>query len=110
MTDVPQGGPGADSLSEDQKNYQNMLQAAVQGPIPKTYVNGFGIFYTPSDISLVLLLHNQPFQALAMSYTTAKSLVVDLTRAVNAIEASTNQTIKTIAEISEEFRNKHPGP
>jgi hypothetical protein len=98
MTDQSQA---AISLQDEQRRQlEQLIQGALLGPAPKFYINGFGFAQTPSDLSMILQLHNQAVGVVNMSYPTAKSLLVDLTNILERYEKSTGETLKTLAELN----------
>jgi hypothetical protein len=87
-----------------------MVQAALRGPgLPRFYANSFAIAQTSSDISVVMLLNDQPVGILSMSYISAKSLGVDLGGALEQIEVAIKQKIPTINETTEALRKRYGG-
>jgi hypothetical protein len=100
MTDHP-AEPAAVSLQDEQRRqHEQIIQGAILGPAPKFYINGYGFAQTAADLSVVLQLHSQPIGVVNMSYTTAKSLLVDLTTILEKFEKSTGDKIKTFAELN----------
>jgi hypothetical protein len=82
-----------------QQQTAQIMQAALRGGLPQFYANGFGIAQTATDVSLVLLTNGNPTGVLSISYTTAKTLLSDLDRALKNFERATNSSLKTAAEL-----------
>ena len=82
---------------------EQIIQGALLGPVPKIYINGFGFAQTASDVSVILMLHQQAAAVLNMSYVTAKSLSGDLSQIIAKYEEATQQPIKTFAELNPEL-------
>jgi hypothetical protein len=98
MTDQP--AAQAQQPEEMRRQQEQLVQGALLGPVPKIYMNGFAFAQTASDISVVTLLHNQPLAVLTMSYTTAKSLLSDLSQVLTKYEEAVEQPIKTFVELN----------
>jgi hypothetical protein len=97
----------ADDVDKDEqavRQQQELLQAALRGPMPKFYANSFALVQGSSDLGLLLLLNNQPVGTVNMSYISAKSLLVDLSQVIDRIEKATGQTLKTMNEINSDFK------
>jgi hypothetical protein len=100
MTDQVEG-QAPQAQEEHRRQLEQLVQGALLGPTQKFYVNGFAFAQTGSDVSLVIMLHNQPTAAITMSYVTAKSILVDLTQILAKYEEATEQQIKTFAELNQ---------
>jgi hypothetical protein len=88
-------------VSELQAQQQmQVVQLALQGGVPRLYANQFAIAQSASDIALVILTNGAPTGVLNLSYITAKSLLHDLSSAVDSYEKVTKRKVKTIDEIS----------
>lgn len=84
---------------------QQALLNALHSAIPTIYANGFGIATSASDLSVVLMLNNNPVALLSLSLISAKTLSADLARAVEAFQKATKLEVKTIQEITQELKN-----
>lgn len=84
---------------------QQVLLNAVRGQVPGIYANGFGIIGSASDLTVVLMLNNNPVAALSLSHISAKSLRNDLSKAIDQFEKATKQEIKTIPETAEQLKS-----
>jgi hypothetical protein len=100
MADEPTGPAAPPPQDEQRRQMEQLIQGAILGPVPKFYANGVGIAQTASDISLVLLMHNQPIGVVTMSYVTMKSIWSDLSPVLEAFEKATGQKIQTISEVN----------
>lgn len=100
-TSAPVPTPNQD---EERERQARLIQTALNSPIPKFYANSFGLAQSSSDLSLVLLLNNQPVGTINMSYITAKSLVHDLNGLINSIEKAAKQEIQTIGQMTEHLQ------
>jgi hypothetical protein len=78
-----------------------MLLNALHGQVPGLYANGFGIVGSASDLTVVLMVNNNPVAYLSLSHITAKSLGEDLAKAVIQFEQATKEQIKSIRELTE---------
>lgn len=86
--------------SEEIQQIEQMISAAVHDPaVPKLYVNGFHLGQTASDIFVVMLLAGKPAGVQYMSFTAAKTLMMNLQQVVGNIEAKTGQPILTMDEV-----------
>ncbi|MCA1654553.1 MAG: hypothetical protein ABR588_00390 [Sphingomicrobium sp.] len=70
-------------------------QLTLAQPIPQVYFNGFQLGLSNADISLVLLLDNQPILKMNMSYTVGKTVLVKLQDMVALLESTTGREIMT---------------
>ncbi len=86
-----------------------MMQSALNAPVPRIYANGFMVGQTATDMSVVLLANAMPSGILHMSYGSAKSLVGDLLQAIKSFEEATKQPVLTIKEAGDAM-NKAKGP
>jgi hypothetical protein len=64
------------------------------------YFNGFELNGTLSDFGIVLMYDGQPQVKLALSFTTAKSLLRNLEQAVESFETLTKQQLLTMDDVS----------
>jgi hypothetical protein len=100
----------APDIKAQQAAQQAQLQAFMRSPVPRIYANGFGVAQSASDISVVLLHNNFPAGMLSMSFISAKSLVNDLQKTIEGIEATLKQSIPTINEVTEQFEKNFGKP
>ena len=91
----------AEALDEAAQEAQ--MNALMRAPMPRIYANGFGMAQSASDITVVMLHNNNPTAMVSMSFISAKSLLVDLEKALEGIETALKQKIPTISEIAEEM-------
>ena len=81
---------------------QLAIVSAIQDPdIPKTYINGFNLAHSGTDMFLALSLSGKIFQVLFMSFNTAKTLAVNLQETITKFEQAIGQPLLTMAEIQE---------
>jgi hypothetical protein len=85
---------------QSQEEQQAIALAALRAPVPRLYSNGFMTAQTASDIALILLQNGSPSAILNLSYISAKSLILELQRAVESFETTVGQRLMTIEEIS----------
>lgn len=69
--------------------------------IPAVYVNGFTVGFTLSEINVIMLLNDQPFQLVNMSFSTAKTLMEYLKNSLDNYEAKTHQKVLSMEEVRE---------
>lgn len=67
--------------------------------LPHFYCNAFSIAFTLSDVCLELGKTGVTEQRLYMSFTTAKSLMMNLQSAFDSFESKTNQKIMIMEEV-----------
>ena len=87
----------------DEAAQEAQMAAFMRAPMARIYANGFGIVQSASDISVVMLHNNNPAAMVSMSFISAKSLLLDLGKALEGIEAALKQPIPTITEVAEEM-------
>ena len=80
---------------------QQLLMSALGLPIARIYVNGFTIAQSYSDVALVAQTNGSPSAIINMSFTTAKSLAVELTQLVQRFETMTKHEIMTISDVAQ---------
>jgi hypothetical protein len=68
-------------------------------PIPKLYINGFGVGISYSDIYIMAQTAGEPTAFIMLSFTTAKTLAQELGKVVAEFEEKTNQDLLTMADI-----------
>jgi len=101
MTDQTAGqGTAVPQQEEQRRQIEQLIQGALLGPVPKLYINGFGFAQTPADLAMIMTAHNQAIAVVNMSYTVAKSLMVDLKTIIEKFEVATGERIKTLAEMN----------
>ena len=80
---------------------------AVGSPsVPKIYANGFIIGQSTTDISVVLQTNGSVSAVINVSFTTAKSLAIELDKAIKSFEQITRQKLLTIEEITTAMQTK----
>ena len=72
--------------------------------VPFYYFNGFELGASLSDFSLMLMVDGQPQSRLSLSFTTAKSLVAQLSEAVEYFEKATDQKLLTMSDVEAAFK------
>jgi hypothetical protein len=88
--------PDADAVAQAQ-----LMGAAFRNPmVPKLYGNLMVIGQSASDVSIIVATNGVPNAVVSMSYITAKSLIDDLSTAVEAVEKATGSAIPSIREIT----------
>ena len=70
------------------------------------YANGVMVGHTASDIAIILLRNGINDAVLNISFTTAKSLVGELQKAIKRIEEKTGHEIMTIQYIKEKMEEE----
>jgi hypothetical protein len=85
------------------KDEQGASQNSSGSSINFLYFNGFDLSTSLSDMGMLLMIDGQPQVRLAMSFTTAKTLAVNLSQAVEAFENSTNHQVMTMDDVRENF-------
>lgn len=85
---------------------EEIINNALKDPnLPKLYFNGFLTGHSNSDMLLLLLQNGIPSSAVNMSFTTAKSLYLELGKLISQFEASTNHTIMTVNDVESFMKN-----
>lgn len=88
----------------DQEEVQARAQAPYPAaPIPFIYFNGFELNGTLSDFGLMLLYDGQPQAKTALSFTTAKTLLVQLKGAIDAFEKATKQSLLIMDDVGRAY-------
>lgn len=82
---------------------ERMKSALESKEVTQIAANTFTSAYGNSDIIVLLERNGSPVAILNLSYTLAKSLAIDLSNTVAAIENGVGQAIPTMNEI-EQFR------
>jgi hypothetical protein len=77
-----------------------VLQAALNSPLPRFYVNSFINASSPVDILTVFQCNNQHVFIVNLSYTVAKTLANTLGNLVRDYEARHNLTIPVVGMAS----------
>jgi hypothetical protein len=89
--------------SPEQVAQEAQMNALMRAPVSRIYANGFGLIQTASDLTVVMLHNNNPAAMVSMSFISAKSLLVDLEKAVSDIEAILKHPLPTIGELVDEI-------
>lgn len=101
MSDQPKTAATSPTAPSPQPaSSDRQMQALIRAPVTKLYANGIGINSTSNDITLVFLEHGAPSGIVSMSYTTAKSVMDEISNAIKQYENNTGEKVKSINEIS----------
>lgn len=73
--------------------------ASSPGFVRHSYFNGFEISTSLSDMGLILMVDGQPFSRLSFSFTTAKTLALQLSGALAAFEQATDHKVMSMDEV-----------
>ena len=84
-----------------------MFAAALNSPVPRVYLNGFLLGQSFSDITVVGQTNGNPSTVLNMSFTTAKSLAIELDKIIKKFEETTGHTLLTMEDIGTKMGNYH---
>ena len=88
------------------ENPDFVKEALESEEILKIYANGFGCFFTNSDIGMILSRNNKPIAVLNISLTLAKTLVEKLGKMIYDFEKNVDIKILTTTDIEEKFLKK----
>ena len=77
--------------------------------LPIIYFNGFEVVISLSDICVRLVTNGHPHNRLLMSFTTAKTLMAHLKRAVDVFEKRASHTILTMEDIDKALKQNGDG-
>ena len=83
---------------------QRQMQAFLRAPVQKIYANGLGVNATATDISVVLLDNTNPVGILTLAYSTAKSLIIDVSTAIKTFEDRTGEKVKDINTLAAKLK------
>jgi hypothetical protein len=61
---------------------QNLMQLALNGPVPRFYANHLGIAQTATDVSVVFVSNNSPVATVSLSYETITLVIDEMQRAL----------------------------
>jgi hypothetical protein len=87
----------------DEQQVASIATAALRGGIPRLYANGFIIAQSASDLAVVMLANGTPSSLVSMSFISAKTLSIELTKAISNLEKAIGDTIPTIEEVQEKL-------
>jgi len=76
-----------------------IANAALRGGVSRVYANGFIVARSLSDVSVVMLTNGAPTSVLSVSYIAAKTLIAELSKAINDFEKALGETIPTMEEV-----------
>jgi hypothetical protein len=76
-----------------------MFESALVSSIQRIYLNGFLLGQSLSDITIVGQTNGTPSTILNMSFTTAKSLAIELDKVIKTFEGTTGHTLLTMEDI-----------
>lgn len=83
------------------ENVEN--KASQPRELPLFYFNGFELNSSLSDFAMVMMYDGAPVGRVAMSFTTAKTLSLQLQGAISAFEKATKQPLLTMEEIGKAY-------
>lgn len=81
----------------------SLFTAALAAPIARLYMNGFIVGQSVADVTLVVQTNGTPAAVLNMSFTSAKSLAVELDKVIKNFESLTGHTLLTMQDIQEKM-------
>jgi hypothetical protein len=76
-----------------------MFAASLASPTPQIYLNGFALAQSLADVTIVAQTNGNPSAVLNMSFTTAKSLAIELDKIIKTFEEITGHTLLTMEDI-----------
>lgn len=85
------------------KTQETQIPAFPQN-VPIVYSNGFITTIGAADVSILMLLDGSPAIKLHLSYTSAKTLMEMLNKAVSALEKATSHKIMISSEVENGLR------
>jgi hypothetical protein len=97
---IPPGqNPAAAALAQQQ------LQALLSNPmVPRFYGNAFAIAQTSADMSVIVLANGAPAGILSMSYSSAKTLLDEMNKAIQNFETAIGNPVLTNQELDEKMK------
>lgn len=90
------------SLADEQE--ANSALGATSFHAPHSYANGFELNMSLSDVGVLLMTDGRVIGKLALSFTTAKSLAVALTDAMEQFETITSHDVMTMSDVGEAYQ------
>jgi hypothetical protein len=90
-------------MTESDTRPQAAQVAMTQHHVPHQYFNGFELNGTLSDFGLTLMIDGQPVSRLAMSFTTAKTLVQKLQGAIDLFENVTGNKLMIMDDVARSY-------
>ena len=78
---------------------KQMVNSALYGPVPKSYVNGFNVGLSATDLFVVTTLMGTPINVIFMNLSTAKTMMLALKDLVESVEKEMG-SILTMDEMS----------
>ena len=95
----PEPNPAAAALAQQQ------LQALLSNPmVPRFYGNAFAIAQTSADMSVIVLANGAAAGILSMSYSSAKSLVDEMDKAIRNFETAIGSPVLTNQELDAKMK------
>jgi hypothetical protein len=97
--------PGSNPAAAAAALAQQQVQGIFNNPmIPRFYGNTFGIAQTSADLSVIVVANSAPVGILTMSYSSGKSLIAELEKAIRNFETATGQAVLTNQELDAKMR------
>jgi hypothetical protein len=90
-------------MSENETRPQAEQVVRTQYQVSHQYFNGFELNATLSDFGLTLMIDGQPVSRLAMSFTTAKTLMHQLQGAITAFEDATGSPLLIMDDVGRAY-------
>jgi hypothetical protein len=95
---------------EDSETKAKMFVSALASPIAHVYLNGFLLGQSLSDVTIVTQTNGNPSAVLNMSFTTAKSLAIELEKVITKFEQITGHTLLTMDDIGSKMNTAKETP
>ena len=77
--------------------------------IPEDYINGVQVSVSGSDVHFFGMRDGAPVLKVNMSFTAAKSFMLTMKAAIEAVESATGQELMTTEFVNEKLQGQHSG-
>jgi hypothetical protein len=74
--------------------------------IPTLYTNAVTVGFSPTDLQLTATINGRPSALISMPFSTAKTLLNNIHRALTEYERRTGTKILDLAELHEKLKDK----
>ncbi|KWT91822.1 hypothetical protein [Candidatus Magnetominusculus xianensis] len=98
-------------MAEEEKNSGGLVRTcwshedAIKAGVPQFYFNNAVVTLSSSDLLITIERNGAPVAIVNASFTTAKTLSIQIAECIKNLEEKTNIDIKTMEEIGKAYSN-----
>jgi hypothetical protein len=103
---IPTSNASVATTLTDEQQRTRQLQTFLGAPVPRIFANGIGTAISASDMSIVFLDNGNPAGIVRLSYSAAKSLMMDIGTSIEQFENKTGEKVRDLRELDAKLKAK----